>query len=208
MMSDERFFAQVKSTLHGYAPGVADGVYEGMRRKLWWSNFTKLSASRFNMWYMLLLIAAGGGASAFYFGGSALAEKPVASNTTELIIKNASTVNAQVYDASAKHCEETSVGQSCCSMSKPKLNYTSCSEAGPLNSTTLELPVNAFENNVNAAGIDNIAELPVLPTENLIVINTETVQLNQEVISEAPKVKQRGKNPLFVNFPKTKETAK
>lgn len=63
-MSEERFFEQVKGTMSGYAPEVPQGVYGKMRRALWWSNFTKLSATRFNMWYLLLLLGAGGGAYA------------------------------------------------------------------------------------------------------------------------------------------------
>ncbi|MBX7052712.1 MAG: hypothetical protein K1X54_11800 [Flavobacteriales bacterium] len=55
-MSDERFFQQVKSSLHDYQPAVDASVYSGMRRKLWWSNFTKLSFARFNMYYLLLLL--------------------------------------------------------------------------------------------------------------------------------------------------------
>lgn len=58
-MSDEKFFSQVKNSLEFYAPEAPQEVYLGMRRKLWWSGFTKLSATRFNMWYLILLIGLG-----------------------------------------------------------------------------------------------------------------------------------------------------
>lgn len=59
MMSDERFFSQVKATMADYSPEVPVAVYGGMRRKLWWSNFTRLSATRLNVWYLALALGAG-----------------------------------------------------------------------------------------------------------------------------------------------------
>jgi len=64
-MSDEKFFSQVKGSLESYAPEVPQEVYSKMRRKLWWSGFTKLSAARFNMWYLILLVGLGGGLMAY-----------------------------------------------------------------------------------------------------------------------------------------------
>jgi hypothetical protein len=57
-MSDEKFFSQVKSSLEHYAPEAPATVYDGMRKKLWWSNFTRLSIARLNMWTILLLLGA------------------------------------------------------------------------------------------------------------------------------------------------------
>jgi hypothetical protein len=59
MMSDERFFNQVKATMADYSPEVPAAVYGGMRRKLWWSNFTRLSATRLNIWYVAIALLAG-----------------------------------------------------------------------------------------------------------------------------------------------------
>jgi hypothetical protein len=56
-MSEDRFFQQVNSVMANYSPEVPEGVYSGMRKKLWWSNFTRFSLTRLNMWYMLLAIA-------------------------------------------------------------------------------------------------------------------------------------------------------
>lgn len=64
-MSEEKFFSQVKSSLEFYSPEAPEAVYSGMRRKLWWSGFTKLSATRFNMWYLILLVGLGSGALAY-----------------------------------------------------------------------------------------------------------------------------------------------
>lgn len=63
-MSDERFYNQVRNTLSNYAPEVPQAAYGKMRRALWWSNFTKLSLTRFNMWYLVALLGLGGGAAA------------------------------------------------------------------------------------------------------------------------------------------------
>jgi hypothetical protein len=56
-MSEDRFFNQVRSAMSDYRPEVPEAAYSGMRRKLWWSNFTRLSATRFNVWYAALMLA-------------------------------------------------------------------------------------------------------------------------------------------------------
>jgi hypothetical protein len=55
-MSEDRFFQHVRSTMTDYRPEVPEAVYSGVRKKLWWSNFTRLSATRFNIWYLSILI--------------------------------------------------------------------------------------------------------------------------------------------------------
>jgi hypothetical protein len=55
-MSEDRFFQQVKATMAHYSPEVPESVYVGIRKKLWWSNFTRLSVTRFNIWYLAVLI--------------------------------------------------------------------------------------------------------------------------------------------------------
>jgi hypothetical protein len=54
-MSDDRFYNEVRSTMANFQPEVPASAYSGMRKKLWWSNFTKLSATRFNVWYLAIL---------------------------------------------------------------------------------------------------------------------------------------------------------
>ena len=49
-MSEDRFFQHVRSTMADYRPEVPEAVYSSVRKKLWWSNFTRLSATRFNVW--------------------------------------------------------------------------------------------------------------------------------------------------------------
>lgn len=56
-MSEDRFYNQVRTTMANYQPEVPASAYNGMRQKLWWSNFTKLSATRFNIWYLGILIS-------------------------------------------------------------------------------------------------------------------------------------------------------
>jgi len=64
-MSDDRFYNQVRSTMANYQPEVPASVYGAMRKKLWWSNFTKLSATRFNIWYLGIMISGAVAAWAF-----------------------------------------------------------------------------------------------------------------------------------------------
>jgi hypothetical protein len=56
-MSENRFFQNIQSVMSDYRPEVPQAAYAGMRRKLWWSNFTKISATRFNVWYALLIVS-------------------------------------------------------------------------------------------------------------------------------------------------------
>jgi len=56
-MSENSFNNQVRSVLANYHPEVPASAYNGVRQKLWWSNFTKLSATRFNIWYLGILIS-------------------------------------------------------------------------------------------------------------------------------------------------------
>jgi hypothetical protein len=55
-MSEDRFFQHVRSTMADYRPEVPEAVYSSVRKKLWWSNFTRLSATRFNVWYLAILL--------------------------------------------------------------------------------------------------------------------------------------------------------
>ena len=55
-MSEDRFFQNIRSTMVEYRPEVPQSAYTGMRKKLWWSNFTKISATRFNIWYAALIV--------------------------------------------------------------------------------------------------------------------------------------------------------
>ena len=58
-MSEDRFFQNIRSALVEYSPEVPHSVYTGMRKKLWWSNFTRISATRFNVWYAALIVFSG-----------------------------------------------------------------------------------------------------------------------------------------------------
>jgi len=58
-MSEDRFFQQVNSVMSNYRPEVPETVYAGMRKKLWWSNFTRFSYTSLNVWYLLIAFVAG-----------------------------------------------------------------------------------------------------------------------------------------------------
>lgn len=55
-MSEDRFFQQVKSVMSDYRPEVPGNVYEGVRKKMWWSNFLRFDATRLNIWYVVLAV--------------------------------------------------------------------------------------------------------------------------------------------------------
>jgi hypothetical protein len=57
-MTEERFFNEVRNRMEGFAPQVPSSVYAGMRRKLWWSNFSRFRAAHLNVWYVALVPAA------------------------------------------------------------------------------------------------------------------------------------------------------
>ena len=65
-MSEDRFNNQVRSIMANYQPEVPASVYGAMRKKMWWSNFTRLSATRFNIWYLALLLSGATAAWAFW----------------------------------------------------------------------------------------------------------------------------------------------
>lgn len=56
-MSEDRFFQQVKSVMSDYSPEVPGHVYQGVRKKMWWSNFMRFDAIRLNIWYIALAFA-------------------------------------------------------------------------------------------------------------------------------------------------------
>jgi len=55
-MSEDRFFQQVNSVMSDYSPEVPGHVYQGVRKKMWWSNFMRFDASRLNIWYIALTV--------------------------------------------------------------------------------------------------------------------------------------------------------
>lgn len=123
-MSDERFFSQVKSTMFDYAPAVADNVYQSMRRKFWWNKFTTLSATRFNMWYLLLMVGAGGAFAINYYSSTALANMPVQSNSPEFVLMPL-TSN---IDSDASTCISAASFKSCCAAKSEIAKANNCSK--------------------------------------------------------------------------------
>ena len=84
-MSEDRFYSKMRSVITEYRPEVPASVYEGMRKKLWWSNFTRLSITRFNMWYVLLIIGGIG-----TWAGVGLSKQEVATQVVESTIESGS----------------------------------------------------------------------------------------------------------------------
>ncbi|MFN0031049.1 MAG: hypothetical protein ACKVOR_02705 [Flavobacteriales bacterium] len=118
MMSDERLYSQVKNLIHDYHPEVPQQAYSKMRRALWWSNFTKLSTHRFNLWYLLLVIGAGTMAFALSNGNrDSRASQQETSTTAPQQLLGVSPANSPDQIASATaNC--SSVQQATCNKEK------------------------------------------------------------------------------------------
>jgi hypothetical protein len=134
MMSDERFFAQVKTTLSDYSPEVPAAVYSGMRRKLWWAQFTRLSATRFNMWYLLLMLGISGGVAMNYFSKDATASRSthfVPALQVAPAAQITMTSGPAVCQSAATSCSQVA---SCCS-SGAKMSASACKGSSSCSNT-------------------------------------------------------------------------
>ena len=194
-MSDERFFSQVKSTMFDYAPAVADHVYHSMRRKFWWNKFTTLSATRFNMWYLLLMVAAGGAIAVNYYGSTALANMPAQSNSPEFVViplssKGDSEVAICIADASFKPCcsaKNEMATANCCSKSNIDTGKQSQS------ANTREI-IEAVKGSIVTASADG---------NNSSMANTQSEDKADVMLDESHNTagKPRGTKALKVNVP-------
>ncbi|MDZ4752555.1 MAG: hypothetical protein SGI87_13130 [Flavobacteriales bacterium] len=143
-MSEERFFSHVKEQFLDYSPEVPQSVYGGMRRKLWWTNFTTFKAFRFNMWYLVLL--AGGSSAAVLVGQS---------NGSSAPAEKAGTFQNQLWQPEILNASENEFipasSSSCTSENSKSKTHSSCCSAShasesvhcefPLTSTEGDLPV-------------------------------------------------------------------
>jgi hypothetical protein len=91
-MSEDRFYSNVRSVMTDYTPEVPSSVYAGVRKKMWWSDFTRLSATRFNLWYLLLVL---GGVGVFMGWSSP-------SSASEASVVNSSVAIEQTYPVDSR----------------------------------------------------------------------------------------------------------
>jgi cytoskeletal protein RodZ len=106
-MSEDRFFQQVNAAMTDYSPEVPASVYTGMRKKLWWSNFTRLSATRFNVWYAALILT--GGLAWFAAGNAKTSSLPAdAASVNETTIVESSVLEASAGKENQTAAEATS----------------------------------------------------------------------------------------------------
>ncbi len=164
-MSDERFYDQVRSTMSGYAPEVPQAAYGKMRRALWWSNFTKLSVSRFNMWYLIALLGLGGGAAAMMSSSNqplqpAAMAPVIQTEPTALPVMSASsnTVSELPSCSASPTCQTTSHARSRSSMQESSSvveTTASVANTGEGNPGTGEVTINCV---TPPEPIDNTAE--------------------------------------------------
>lgn len=201
-MSDERFFSQVKSTLQGYAPEVPESVYNGMRRKLWMSRFTKLSATRFNMWYLLLILASTSGAVAYYFQSESVASKMAPVNAFEWsVTPMASNGDGQQETVASADA----IPMSCCSQSHASCAQKSCSADQKSGSTANFLTKSAHpDGNLVSTTRHGVELLPTvmdqqIPVEELKTAPEEVIPAaDQKVQPTIETVKSKYGKPLVV----------
>jgi hypothetical protein len=125
-MSENRFFQNIQSTLADYTPEVPRTAYAGMRRKLWWSNFTIISATRFNVWYALLIVSSASLLYKYSSDKSTSATEVVKSETIQTQDQNPTVPSTQQEQQILRHQDEvlpvTAVKPSTESPSAPVLN--------------------------------------------------------------------------------------
>jgi hypothetical protein len=149
MMSDERFFNQVKATMVAYSPEVPAAVYGGMRRKLWWSNFTRFSASRLNVWYLALAVGAGTVAATHFYNSESVAAKPGQFKIQQEW--------SPIASGNVGSAETTSTAVSTCTASCGSMKSKACS-ASAQTSAAITSKVDASQNVESTSGIDSATD--------------------------------------------------
>jgi hypothetical protein len=152
MMSDERFFNQVKATMAGYSPEVPTAVYGGMRRKLWLSNFTRFSITRLNVWYLALAVGAGALAATHFYSSESVASKPGEYNLRQDW--------SLIATGNLGSAESTGTDVSACATSCSAVKNSGCSASA--HTSGADTPVAEFRQNVEPAlGTVTASELAV-----------------------------------------------
>ena len=109
-MSEDRFFNQVNATMTDYRPEVPESVYVGMRKKLWWSNFTRLNATRFNIWYLAVLFLTAGVVFSSLYSENEVAVAPVIQQQPNAVAlpaaENPTQIPSQALSASENSSEK------------------------------------------------------------------------------------------------------
>ncbi len=200
-MSDERIFTQVKASLYNFSPEVPEAAYKGMRRKLWMSNFTRLSATRFNMWYLLLALAGGTAVFAYNFNESASAESP-RMNENPTFIAVPATINEIASENAGSTSCSTATTSACCSSAKAGPSATSCSNHHE-----------SADNSISAQATDRVKEEAIVSTPVLIAEEDQVIEASNEgVMPEVevvnPTIQQRKGKSWPVYVPKDREPKK
>ena len=189
-MSEDRFFNQVRETLHDYAPEVPQGIYGAMRKKLWWSNFTKLSATRFNMWYAVLIVGLGSFLIAKEYSVSSCP-------TTQQGEKEQSAIpKFKSFDTICAPKANTAIDNS-------KLNSTVSNEAVAVISkghSVRHYGKNSTNNQLTPTPVEVVTPASELVPEVMTTLPTETVTVTPEELptAEAPVQGETRKGKAFL----------
>ena len=208
-MSDERFFEQVKSSLRDYQPAVDASVYSGMRRKLWWSNFTKLSVGRFNMYYLLLLLL-GSGTAVVLYNQSAEAERCESHQPALLELKQPETT-AQFSVAGSCSTAESQSHVSATNTSANRGNSSNTQNSGNRNKSNGDDTASDLNSGGSTEPMISTVEKTNDPEQGLTspsidpivtAASGETTTEEPQVEAEKSNKSKNGKRALKVNVPK------
>ncbi len=201
-MSDERLFTQVKDSLYNFSPEVPEAAYKGMRRKLWMSNFTRLSATRFNMWYLLLALAGGTAVFAYNFNASASAEAPRMNESPTFIATPATNQQVASENTATTSCS-SSATSSCCTSMKSSSSATSCQgRHEPADNTiSAQATVPVMSESITSNPVEPVA----LENQASDASNQDVEQEVQEANSATTQMKRKGW-PVYI--PKDREPKK
>jgi hypothetical protein len=184
-MSEERFYNQVREQLFDYSPEVPQSVYGGMRRKLWWSDFTSFKAFRFNMWYLLIMV---GGASAAVIYST--------KENTDSIATKAGTFESRSWEPTLANATAggESATTSCCASHEqtgtcaPKMASCTASKSGSKTKTT-----RSAINEITSTTEVQITEPTVLIQPDVIMPELENLEVSAQNDNEvvAPLTKEK-----------------
>jgi hypothetical protein len=200
-MSDERFFSNVKSSLYDFAPVVPEETYKGMRRRLWMSNFTRLSATRFNMWYLLLALAGGSAAVVYSYNSNAPAAQVVIEGEPAMSASPVVGVENNAVVSHSTNCSASGSSASCCSANKSASSSASCfsKKENPNNAISAKTDKETMVSEGSLGSAPAQAETPLTAVTEAAETLEETMEESPVLPDEVSKKSRKGRGlPITV----------
>ncbi len=164
MMSEEKFYQNIREQMFSYAPEVPERVYTGMRRKYAVGKFFQWNLSTFNAWYLSALVLISG-ATVFGWGAQEVTADRGLNNGFELMEFSTSTASVYAPALQAPACKEQKV----CS------NEGTCTTNIKKTCTAKDTPTPAI--------MENVITTP-LSEESIQVTNVEAEEAVPQPIEE------------------------